>query len=81
MAELYHLISRDPESLVHEAEPEAFGFNDDRIHPDVYMNEILANLIPMHQVLPAICDKLGLEFETGNSELSAMRKGRFLPLT
>ncbi|WP_257262984.1 helix-turn-helix transcriptional regulator [Endozoicomonas sp. ONNA2] len=71
-AELYHLITRDPESLVHEAEAEAFGFNDDRIHPDVYMNEILTSLRLMHQVLPAICDKLGVEFTVDSSELSAM---------
>ncbi|WP_422475325.1 helix-turn-helix domain-containing protein [Endozoicomonas sp. ALB032] len=70
-AELYHLISRDPGSLVHEAEAEAFGFNDDRIHPDVYMNEILTNLRLIHQVLPAICEKLDVELTIERSELSA----------
>lgn len=59
-AELMHLLSEDPESLVHEAEAEALGFNSCRIHPDIYMNEILQSLRLMHQVLPAICKKLGI---------------------
>lgn len=62
-AELMHLVSEDPEYLVHEAEAEALGFNSNRIHPDIYMNEILESLRLMHHVLPIICKKLGITEE------------------
>ena len=59
-AELSDLIFSSTDSLGVEAEDEAFGFNDDRLHPDIYMDEILRSLRLMHQVLPAICTKLGI---------------------
>lgn len=62
-AELMHLVSDEPESLVHEAEAEALGFNDSRLHPDIYMDEILKSMRLLHQVLPAICTKLGITEE------------------
>lgn len=62
-AELMHLVSEDPGYLTHEAEAEALGFNSNRIHPDIYMNEILESLRLMHRVLPAICRKLGITEE------------------
>ncbi len=62
-AELSDLIFSSTDSLGEEAEGEAYGFNDDRLHPDIYMDEILRSLRLMHQVLPAICTKLGITSE------------------
>jgi transcriptional regulator with XRE-family HTH domain len=59
-AELMHLVSEDPECLMLEAEAEARGFNSNRLHPDIYMDEILNSLRVIHQVLPVICKKLGI---------------------
>ena len=62
-AELSDLIFSSSDSLGVEAEGEALGFNDTRLHPDIYMDEILRSLRLMHQVLPAICTKLGITSE------------------
>jgi len=62
-AELSNLIFSNSDSLGVDAEAEAYGFNDGRLHPDVYMDEILRSLRLMHQVLPAICTKLGITSE------------------
>jgi len=71
-AEIMHLVSENPEHLVHEAEAEVLGFNSSRIHPDIYMNEMLQGMRLIHQVLPAICKKLGIteeELNINESEL------------
>jgi hypothetical protein len=59
-AELSDLISGNSGWLGHEAERESLGFNSERIHPDIYMNEILCSHRLIHQVLPIICKKLGI---------------------
>ena len=59
-AELSDLIFSDSGSLGMNAEGEAMGFNDERLHPDIYMNEILQSHRLLHQVLPAIIKKLGI---------------------
>ena len=58
--------------MSHEAEAESLGFNAGRIHPDIYMNELLVGMRVIHQVLPAILKKLGIEeeFKLDDSELS-----------
>jgi len=56
----------------HTAEAEALGFNAVRLHPDIYMNELLQGLRTIHQVLPAIMKKLGMDekdFTLDRSEL------------
>jgi hypothetical protein len=72
-AELLDLVSKDHDSLGHEAEAESLGFNDSRLHPDVYMNELLCGMRAIHQVLPAIMKKLGIEeeFKLDESEFHA----------
>lgn len=59
--ELSDLVSKDSDSLGHDAERESLGFNEQQLHPDIYMDEILRNLRLVHQVLPIICKKLGIK--------------------
>jgi len=70
-AELLNLIHEDHDSLGQEAEAESLGFNDARLHPDVYMNELLVGMRVIHQVLPVLLKKLGIdeEFELDTSAL------------
>lgn len=72
-AELLSLVYDEHDSLGHDAEAENLGLNDTRLHPDVYMNELLRGMRVIHQVLPAIVKKLGIdetEFQLDLSELS-----------
>lgn len=67
-AELMDLVTRDREEIGETAEAEGLGFNSMRLHPDVYMNEILCSLRALHQVLPAILKKLEIDFKLDDSE-------------
>ncbi|WP_460877309.1 helix-turn-helix domain-containing protein [Rhodanobacter koreensis] len=71
-AELMNLVYDSSDELSDEAEAESLGFNAGRIHPDIYMNELLVGMRVIHQVLPAILKKLGIEeeFKLDRSELS-----------
>lgn len=62
--ELLDLLYEDAESLGHVAEREALGFNTRRLHPDVYMNELLEGMRIIHQVVPAIMKKLEIDEKT-----------------
>jgi transcriptional regulator with XRE-family HTH domain len=73
-AELLDMVSKTDDSLGQEAESEwasALGFNSSPLHPDIYMNELLVGMRAIHQVLPAIMKKLGIdeEFKIDKSEL------------
>lgn len=72
-AELLSMVYGSSDELSHEAEAESLGFNASRIHPDIYMNELLCGMRVIHQVLPAIMKKLGIDqdFELNDSELRA----------
>lgn len=62
-AEVMHLLYDDPEELSFQAERESLGFNENKIHPDIYMNELLVGIRLMHKVLPRICEKIGITSE------------------
>lgn len=71
-AELCDLIYRTDGELEMAAESESMGFNQDKLHPDIYMNELLVGMRLIHQVLPVIMKKLGInsdEFTVDESEL------------
>ncbi|MBU7571928.1 MAG: helix-turn-helix transcriptional regulator [Hydrogenophaga sp.] len=71
-AELLDMVNATHDAMGHAAEAESLGFNDARLHPDIYMNELLVGMRVIHQVLPAIMQKLGIEqdFKLDRSELS-----------
>ncbi|AYN27969.1 XRE family transcriptional regulator [Buttiauxella sp. 3AFRM03] len=70
-AELMDMIYKSSSTLGVEAEAESLGFNSNRIHPDIYMNELLVGMRMIHQVLPVIMKKLEIydEFQLDCSEL------------
>lgn len=69
-AELLKMVYASHEAIGHAAEAESLGFNASRLHPDIYMNELLVGMRTIHQVLPAILKKLGIdeEFKLDTSE-------------
>ncbi|TNH04255.1 helix-turn-helix transcriptional regulator [Testudinibacter sp. TR-2022] len=69
--ELMNLVSDDHNTIGHQAERESLGFNNDMIHPDIYMNELLQGMRLIHQVLPAIVKKLDIkDFQINEQDLS-----------
>lgn len=73
-AELLDLVYGSHDAIGHEAEAESLGVHDSRLHPDIYMNELLVGMRAIHQVLPAILKKLGIEDEF-QLDTSALRLG------
>lgn len=59
-AELLDMIYESPDTLSYSAEEESLGFNSHRLHPDVYMNELLVGMRTIHAVLPHILKKLDI---------------------
>lgn len=69
-AELLDMVSDEHGELGHTAEAESLGFNASRLHPDIYMNELLVGMRIIHQVLPAILKKLDInDFKLDQSNL------------
>lgn len=69
-AELLRLVYDSDDELEQDADTESLGFNASRIHPDIYMNELLVGMRTIHQILPAIMKKLEIDdFELDTSQL------------
>lgn len=68
-AELLNMVRSSSDELSHEAEAESLGFNKSRLHPDIYMNELLCGMRKIHQILPVIMKKIGVydDFELDES--------------
>lgn len=59
-AELLDLVYLSHDELGSMAEIESFGRNSVRLHPDIYMNELLCGMRAIHKILPVILEKLGI---------------------
>jgi hypothetical protein len=74
-AELLDMVGNDAGELALAAEREAWGYNATRLHPDIYMNELLVGIRVIHQVLPAILKKLDVnDFTLDQSDLRIDRR-------
>ena len=60
-AELMDLINMNRNQLRIASDAEWLGDNDERVHPDIYINEILVGIRRINKVLPAILEKLGID--------------------
>ncbi|MEN3347670.1 MAG: hypothetical protein V7632_1305 [Bradyrhizobium sp.] len=69
--ELMDMVNDGHDALGHTAEAESLGFNSSRLHPDIYMNELLEGMRVIHQALPVIMKRLGAyrEFKLDTSIL------------
>ena len=68
--ELMDLIYRESNEIGAAAEARSLGFNETRLHPDIYMNELLVGMRTIHQILPFIMKKIGIydEFHLDESD-------------
>jgi hypothetical protein len=71
-AELLDLVYDSADDGGQQADAESLGFNDNRLHADIYMNELLVSSRLIHQVLPKILEKLEIKFTVDDSELRLM---------
>ncbi|GHU00363.1 hypothetical protein FACS1894186_0700 [Alphaproteobacteria bacterium] len=71
-AELLDMVYKDSDKLGETAEAESFGLNDTRIHPDIYMDELLTGVRLLHQILPYMMKKMEIYegFQPDESDLS-----------
>jgi len=76
--EVMDLVYESHDALGHTAEAESLGLNDSKLHPDMYMNELITGMRMIHQVLPKILDKLDIKFNPDMAELY-VNEGRVRP--
>ncbi|MGY3581889.1 transcriptional regulator with XRE-family HTH domain [Bradyrhizobium sp. USDA 4341] len=70
-AELMDMVDEGHDALGRAADAEVHGFNDHRVHPDIYMNELLMGVRFIRRALPEIMEKIGMDW----SEIAALTYG------
>lgn len=67
-AEFMDLLNESHEELSLMAEMEIMGSNEDRLHPDIYMNELLGKIRAIYEALPKIMKKLDIKLDDDSEE-------------
>jgi hypothetical protein len=62
-AELLNLVYDSNDELGCKAEKESLGYNSSRLHPDIYMDELLVGMRTINQVLAHIMKKLDIYYK------------------
>lgn len=59
--ELKKMITDPVEHLSADTEKEVMGLNIDKVHPDIYMNELLIGMRTANKILPTLLEKLDIK--------------------
>ena len=70
-AELLDLVNLSDERISYQLEKELFGFQEEKLHPDIYMNELLTSTRKINALMPLILKKLGISEDEVREAMNA----------